>query len=73
MCTYMTSAKRELMLSAVFLDFCFLLLSTGLQLVKQTNLCWCHRCALFSVLAEYMFKCAPASWMLMHLWFGGSK
>ena len=69
----MTSARRELILSAVFLDFCFLLLSTGLQLVEQTDLCWCHRCAIFSVLAEYMFECAPALWMLMHFRFGGSK
>ena len=69
----MTSARRELMLSAVFLDFCSLSLATGLQVVKQTDLCWCHRCAIFSVLAELMFDCAPALWMLMQLRFGGSK
>lgn len=73
MCTYMTSARRELMLSAVFLDFCLLLLTIGLQLADQTNLCWCHRCAMFSVLAEFIFECAPALWMLMHLRFDGSK
>ncbi len=63
----MTSARRELMLSAVFLDFCSLSLATGLQLVKKTYLCWCHRCAIFSVLAELMFNCAPALWILMQL------
>ena len=69
----MTSARRELMLSAVFFDFCFLLLATHLQPVEETDLCWCHRCAIFSVSAEYLFECAPALWMLLHLRFGGSK
>ena len=69
----MTSARRELMLSAVFLDFCTLLLATYIQLVKQTDLCWCHRCAIFSVLAELMLNCAPALWMVLQFQFGGSK
>ena len=41
--------------------------------IEETDLCWCHRCAIFLVLAELTFNCAPAFCMLMQLRFGGSK